>query len=610
MFSAGEPFENLARLNAARGGYGGARSVEERVAERMAKARTFAPFKEDQQIFDGSHVEVYGHPVPGGGYVITYTDITARTKAEAELVKARDELERRVNARTIELRQSEEKFRNFAEASADWFWETDAEHEFVYVSDNYQLMTGKDPALVYGKTHADFYKGLSNENEIDEIFQKLDVRGAFRNVDFVYDRDDDGDNWLRVSGTPIFTDDGGFKGYRGTGTEITKLKRNEERLRDSEAKLQQAQKMEAVGQLTGGVAHDFNNLLMIIMGNAELLQDRLEDDREPLDAVFRATRRGAELTQRLLAFSRQQPLQPQAIDLGALASGMSGLLTRSLGATIEVRTSATADLWDATADPGQVENALLNLAINARDAMPGGGKLTIECENARLEDADTAQDAEAVAGDYVVLAVSDNGTGMPAEVRAQAFEPFFTTKEVGEGSGLGLSMVYGFAKQSGGHASIYSENGDGTTVKIYLPRAERVAEQEDKDPRRDMPQGDGETILLIEDDPDVRDLAVRMLEALGYRTVAVGDAAAAEKTLSDGQAVDLVLSDVVLPGGTSGPEFAEQARTTHPDLKIIFMSGYPAESTKRNGILGSDKVLLNKPFQRQQLAKALREALR
>lgn len=285
------------------------------------------------------------------------------------------------------------------------------------------------------------------------------------------------------------------------------------------------------------------------------------------------------------------------------------MLTRALGETIEIETADAPDLENALADPGQVENALLNLALNARDAMPGGGKLTIECQNAVLDGAYVAKNPEAIAGDYVVLAVSDEGSGMTAEVQARAFEPFFTTKEAGQGSGLGLAMIYGFAKQSGGHVSIYSEAGKGTTVKLYLPRAEAAMQSGNLSQDDDPPHGRGEVVLVIEDDPDVRALAARMLESLGYRTIEVPDAASAHKVLAEGNPVDLVLSDVVLPGGASGPKFAEQARTTYPDLKVIFMSGYPAEAAKRNGFLGSDQTLLNKPFRKRQLAKALREAL-
>jgi len=288
---------------------------------------------------------------------------------------------------------------------------------------------------------------------------------------------------------------------------------------------------------------------------------------------------------------------------------MSELLGRTLGETIQVETKVQASLWAASADPGQVENALLNLALNARDAMPNGGKLTIECANARLDEAYKAENPEAVAGDYVVLTVHDTGTGMSDEVRARAFEPFFTTKEVGQGSGLGLSMVYGFAKQSGGHVAICSEEEQGTTVRLYLPRGERATVYENASQQRETPLGQGETVLVIEDDPGVREAAGRILEELDYQVTLVADAAAADEALSNGGAVDLLLSDVVLPGGTSGPEFAEQARKRCPDLRVVFMSGYPAQVAGRAGFLDGDTVLINKPFRRQELAKALRDAL-
>ncbi len=376
-----------------------------------------------------------------------------------------------------------------------------------------------------------------------------------------------------------------------------------------EAQLHQAEKLNAIGQLTGGIAHDFNNLLAVIGNSAEFLQDEPGHDHDLVRTILRATNRGAELTHRLLAFSRRQPLRTKSIALATLVEGMSDLLRRTLGETIEVGTIAEPDLWPVAADPGQVENAFLNLSINARDAMPGGGKLLIECRNIHLDEAYVAENTEASVGDFVILTVTDNGFGMTDDVRAHAFEPFFTTKEVGKGSGLGLSMIYGFAKQSGGHVDIYSEEGRGTAVKLYLPRDETVAPEVGGNEKTEAPGGRGEAVLVIEDNPAVRELAVKMLMTLGYRATDVPDVTAARAALDSRQKFDLMLSDVVLPGGMSGPEFAEEVRARFPDLKIIFMSGYPAEAAKRNGFLGSDRVLLNKPFRRSQLAKALRDAL-
>ena len=379
--------------------------------------------------------------------------------------------------------------------------------------------------------------------------------------------------------------------------------------RAAEERLRQAQKMEVVGQLTGGVAHDFNNLLAIIQGNAELLAERTEGCESLIRPIVHAAERGGELTHGLLAFSRRQPLMPQAVDVMALMEGMLDILRRTLGETIEIAFRAPPALWHAMADPGQLETALLNLAVNARDAMPAGGRLIVACENRQLTAATGAADLEVAAGDYVAICVCDGGCGMTAAVREHAFEPFFTTKEIRRGSGLGLSMVYGFAKQSGGQVTIQSEPEQGTTVKIFLPRAVPKANAPMSGPAEDLLAGSGEPILVIEDDPDVRRLAGRLLQTMGYRVTAVPDAAAAWDLLAAGNPVSLVLSDVVLPGGTSGPAFAAELQTTRPDLPVIFMSGYPADEAGRDSLLRPDQVLLNKPFQRSALAKAIRQAL-
>ncbi|MEO3415659.1 ATP-binding protein [Roseovarius sp. CAU 1744] len=390
----------------------------------------------------------------------------------------------------------------------------------------------------------------------------------------------------------------------------TRSEATEEKKR-SERRLADAQKMEAIGQLTGGIAHDFNNLLAVIQGNAELLEQlELGKESHPITSAIRhATGRGAELTQRLLAFSRKQSLRPKAINMRDLISDMSDPLQRMLGETIVVATRSHNSSWNALADPGQVEAALLNLGINARDAMPDGGKLTIECADVTLDEDNSVDGADITAGDYVVLSVTDQGVGMSEEIREHAFEPFFTTKGVGKGSGLGLSMVYGFAQQSGGQATIYTEEGQGTTVKLYLPRAFSEINREAVPKEEAVPRGNGETILVIEDDPDVRKLAEIMLGNLGYRVIGVEDAKAAQRHVSAKGEIALVLSDVVLPGGQSGPEFADELKTARPEVKVIFMSGYPTEAAKRNGFLGSDSVLLNKPFRVAQLARAVKEAL-
>lgn len=376
----------------------------------------------------------------------------------------------------------------------------------------------------------------------------------------------------------------------------------------AEERLLQAQKIEAVGQLTGGLAHDFNNLLAVIQGNAELLLEALSGDpalTRLTEPVERAARRGAELTQRLLAFSRKQPLRPQAVAVADLVEGMLDLLTRTLGAEIVIETGHAPDLWAAQADPGQLENALLNLAINARDALPGGGRLHIDCANHRQE---AGADEALPPGDYIALSVRDDGIGMTPEVRARAFEPFYTTKEVGKGSGLGLSMVYGFAKQSGGHVSLESAENMGTTVRLFLPRADVPVSAPPARAAVEVPAGQGEAVLVVEDDPDIRALALNMLGGLGYRARGVADAAAARAVLNSGAPVDVLLSDVMLPGGVRGTEFAEYARRLLPDLPVVFMTGF-ASAAARAEHAKPGTALLSKPFDRAGLAKALRQVL-
>ena len=379
-----------------------------------------------------------------------------------------------------------------------------------------------------------------------------------------------------------------------------------------EQQLRQAQKMEAVGQLTGGVAHDFNNLLAVTLGNVELAEDMVRkggDIQGFLSAIKRAAERGAALTNQLLAFSRKQTLHPKIIDLGELVGGISGLLHTALGETIEVNIRCDAGTWSCEVDPALLESAVLNLALNARDAMPDGGKLTIQTGNFTLHDDHVGAQAELQPGEYVMLVVTDTGTGMPKDVIGHVFEPFFTTKEVGRGSGLGLSMVYGFVKQSGGHVTIYSEDGEGTAIKIYLPRSDKVGQQPGPTDHEEVPKGRGENVLVVEDDSDLRILAENIVVELGYRVIAVPTAREAAEAM-ERHAVDIILSDVVLPGGTSGPQFIAQARALHPELKVVFMSGYPADAMGGDKSPGIEDVLIQKPFRMRDVAQALHEALK
>jgi len=377
-----------------------------------------------------------------------------------------------------------------------------------------------------------------------------------------------------------------------------------------EEQLRQLQRMDAIGRLTGGVAHDFNNLLAIIHGNSELLRAHLSagtEEADMIDDVLGAAARGAELVKRLLAFARMQHLEPESVDLNARLASLDGLLQRSLGEDIHVRIKPARQLWPAVVDATQVDDAVVNLAINARDAMPAGGTLTIETENVALDEDYAAQHLEVAAGDYVMLAVSDTGTGMPPEVIARVFEPFFTTKEEGQGTGLGLSQVFGWVKQSRGHIKVYSEVGHGTTIKLYLPRAE-AATAEKEAPADAVPASGDETILVVEDNPNVRKTVLRQLHDLGYRTIEAEHAAAALQLVRAGASFDLLLTDVIMPGGITGFELAHRLRAERPNLKILFTSGYTELAAPVDEATRKD-MLLSKPYRKQELGRAVRAAL-
>jgi PAS domain S-box-containing protein len=381
--------------------------------------------------------------------------------------------------------------------------------------------------------------------------------------------------------------------------------------RAAEAKLAQAQKMETVGKLTGGVAHDFNNLLQVVSGNLQLLQKDIAGNERAETRVANAlagVSRGSRLASQLLAFGRRQALEPKTVNVTRFVRGMDDMLRRAIGEGIEVETVFGGGLWNTFIDPGQIENALLNLAINARDAMEGQGKLTIELANAYLDDDYARLHDEVTAGQYVMLAVSDTGSGMTAEVLEKVFEPFFSTKAEGKGSGLGLSMVYGFVKQSGGHVNIYSEPGHGTTIRLYLPRA---MESEDVEVAVDIGPitGGTETVLVVEDDDEVRATVIELLADLGYRVLKAVDAQSALHVVESGIAIDLLFTDVVMPGTLKSPELARKARERLPDMAVLFTSGYTENSIVHGGRLDAGVELLSKPYTREALARKIRHVL-
>jgi signal transduction histidine kinase/CheY-like chemotaxis protein len=391
------------------------------------------------------------------------------------------------------------------------------------------------------------------------------------------------------------------------------LERQRAAIDELNQKLTQSQKMEAMGQLTGGVAHDFNNLLTVILGNAEHLAEKLATHKELqkiAESIATAAERGSDLTRSLLAFARKQPLMPKHIDIGQKVLGMEQLLRRTLGEHIECEFRLDQNLWQASVDPGQLTSALLNLVLNARDAMPSGGKLTVEVQNTSLGESDVDVNGEAHPGDYVMIAVTDIGTGMTPEVASRAFEPFFTTKEVGKGTGLGLSMVYGFAQQSGGSMQIRSEPGHGTAVKLFFPRV--GTPQTSAAPSANQPAAPtgSETILVVEDDDMVRGYVEGELKGLGYRVIVTPNARAALEILRGPENIHLLFTDVVMPGGMFGTELAEQAARLRPHLKILLTSGHSEHPVEAIDGAGRDVRILNKPYRRHDLASMLRSVLK
>jgi PAS domain S-box-containing protein len=397
--------------------------------------------------------------------------------------------------------------------------------------------------------------------------------------------------------------------------DITEQRRQQDALDQAEDALRQAQKMEAVGQLTGGLAHDFNNLLTGISGSLELLQIRISQGRYKdveryISTAQGAANRAAALTHRLLAFSRRQTLDPKATHVGRLIAGMTDLINNTVGPEIELATDNAPDLWTTLVDPNQLENALLNLCINARDAMPHGGRLGIKTVN-RVLDSVEAFPLEMRAGEYVSLSVSDTGTGMSDEVVQRAFDPFYTTKPLGQGTGLGLSMIYGFAKQSGGQVRIDSTLGSGTTIYLFLPRHSEEAKTSDdlayfaSAPRA----GAGETVLIVDDEPSVRMLVAEVLGELGYTALESADGASALQVLRSDTRIDLLVTDVGLPGGMNGRQLADFGRTARPDLKVLFITGYAEKAAMRAEGLESGMAILTKPFAMEGLATRIKELL-
>ncbi|MBT5038932.1 MAG: PAS domain S-box protein [Rhodospirillaceae bacterium] len=504
------------------------------------------------------------------------------------------------------LRDREQMLGGIFDTAAVGIVVVDREGRFLQFNHAYQTMLGRSAEELKSMTFWDVTHPDDHVGEAITFDNFLAGDGYSYQIKKRYIHKDGSIVWVNVNSARKCNAEGETIGDIAIVEDITRRK-------EVEAQLIQSQKMEVVGQLTGGVAHDFNNLLTVISGSLHLLEGHTGADAagdQLIERALRAVERGADLTQRLLAFSRTQTLRPNATDVAELVSGMIEILQRTLGANIEIVTSQPDALWLCEVDPSQLENAILNLAINARDAMPEGGSLAFDIENVEFGDEHSPAPADTKQGKYVVLSVSDSGLGMPEDVLKHVFEPFYTTKEVGKGSGLGLSMVYGFARQSGGHADIESDEGAGTCVRLYLPRAVATdAPSVDDKSVGDMALATGETILVVEDNPDVRTLAVALLSKADYQVVEAPDAEAALAVLRHSGRIDLLLSDVVLPGGMNGASLAVKMRAERPGIKIVLMSGHAESAFENERMSRLDFHFIQKPFGKPVLLNTIRKAL-
>jgi PAS domain S-box-containing protein len=564
---------------------------EQHMAAVLEKAGLTTPYTREVDTAGGRTIAVISSPMEGGLRVSTHEDVTDRRRAEQERDRSRDFLDRVIENIPVAVFVKDARSLRYVliNRAGEKLWGVPREQ-----------LVGKTPHEIFDTETADTI--IKHDREMQQTCQALHVpehsvntpRNGVRLVtsDRICVRDQNGEVQYLI----------------GVTEDVTERKGVEEQLR-------QAQKMEAVGNLTGGVAHDFNNLLTIIIGNLDLLQQDVAGNQEAeqkIETILQASERGTDMTRLMLAFSRRQPLQPKSVDVNRLIRGTTRLLNRTLGENIAIALRPGPDVEPALVDESQLETALLNIAINARDAMPEGGTLSIATRNAELDADYVAHHPGVAPGAYVQIEIADTGVGMPPGVAARVFEPFFTTKAAGKGTGLGLSMVYGFMKQSSGHICVYSEVGQGTVFKLFLPFAQpadsraqvsvRVAEQ----PAR---HSGNAVILAVDDNPDVRATVVMQLQGLGYRVREADSAYAALEILDGMDRIDLLFTDMIMPGGLNGKELATKARSRRPDLKVLFTSGFPGQSSGLETRFDDGDVLLSKPYRKHDLAKAVAEVL-
>jgi PAS domain S-box-containing protein len=566
------------------------------------------------------------------GFIGSCTDIHELMEHETELRRLKGLLEQRVGETATQLRSEiaarHETERDLEQNSTLLELLIEGIHDYaIYMlnpsgnisswNSGAERIKGYRAAEVIGRHFSLFYTDEDRATDLPRrALRRAETEGKFEAEGWRV-RKDGSRFWASVLIDPIRDPSGTLIGFGKVTRDMTERRLAQEQLDRARESMLQTQRMEAIGQLTGGVAHDFNNLLMVIMGNLDVAQRNVATENGPSARLQRAianamqgARRAATLTQRLLAFSRRQPLDPKSLDLNRFIAGEVEFLQRTLGEHIEIEAVGSGGLWRVEVDVNQLEAALLNLAVNARDAMPNGGKLTIDTSNTYLDDDYCRSNPEVRPGQYVLMSVTDSGTGMTKDVTTRAFEPFFSTKAVGHGTGLGLSQVYGFIKQSGGHIKIYSEVGEGTCVKIYLPRNNTVEMPEDRHETVAALQGDpDETILVVEDDEDVRAYLIETLRDLNYRVLAAQDSIEAFVMIERPDVhIDLLLTDVVLPG-MNGRELARRAQGLRPGLPVLFMTGYSRNAIVHQGRLDADVELVQKPVTRDRLAARIRAVL-